>query len=108
MLMAYTMYSWQKNHPIDYANIASMKWTISKAHQKFGHIAHSAINYVIAQGCITGIQLDPDSKPKFCELYTKAKSAQQPFPKESETHASEYGEHIHWDLWEPVCGCIHR
>ena len=76
--------------------------SISEAHQKLGHIAHSAISYAIAQGCITGIQLDPDSKPEFCEPCTKAKPAQQPFPKESETCASEYGECVHWDLWGPA------
>ena len=63
---------------------------------------HSAISYAIAQGCITGIQLNPDSKPEFCEPCAKAKSAWQPFPKESETHASEYGERVHWDLWAPA------
>ena len=87
---------------IDYANVTSIKWTISKVHHKLGHIAHSTIKYAITQGCITGIQLDPDSKPKFCEPCTKAKLAQQPFPKESETCTSEYGEHIHWDLWGPA------
>ena len=91
-----------KNPPIvDYANVASVKWTISEAHQKLGHIVHSAISYAITQGHITGIQLDPDSKTEFCEPCAKAKSAWQPFPRESETHASEYGECIHWDLWGP-------
>ena len=75
---------------------------ISEVHQKLGHIAHSAISYAITQGRITGIQLDPDSKPEFCEPCTKAKSAWQPFPKELETCASEYGEHVHWDLWGPA------
>ena len=89
-----------KDPPIvDYANVASVKWTISEVHQKLGHIVHSAISYVIAQGCI---QLDPNSKPEFCEPCAKAKLTWQPFPKESETRASEYGEHIHWDLWEPA------
>ena len=32
----------------------------------------------------------------------KAKSARQPFPKESKTRAMNYGEHVHWDLWGPV------
>ena len=53
---------------IDYANVASVKWTISKVHQKLSHIVHSAINYIITQGHITGIQLNPNSKPEFCEI----------------------------------------
>ena len=44
----------------------------------------------------------PESKPEFCEACAKAKVAWQPFPKESETHATKYGECVHWDLWGPA------
>ena len=87
---------------VNYAGIAMVKLTISKAHQKLGHIAPSAIKYVIAKGHITSIQLDPESKPEFCEACAKAKAAWQPFPKESETRTTKYGECIHWDLWGPA------
>ena len=53
---------------INYVSIAMVKLTISKAHQKLSHIAPSAIKYTIAKGHITGIQLDPESKPEFCEM----------------------------------------
>ena len=87
---------------VNYASIAMVKLTISEAHWKLGHIAPSAIKYVIAKGHITGIQLDPESKPEFCKACAKAKVARQPFPKESETRATKYGECIHWDLWGPA------
>ena len=87
---------------VNYASIAVVKLTISEAHRKLGHIAPSAIKYAITKGHITGIQLDPESKPEFCEVCAKAKAAQQPFPKESETHTTKYGERIHWDLWGPA------
>ena len=87
---------------VNYASIAMVKLTISKAHQKLSHIAPSAIKYVITKGHITSIQLDPESKPEFCELCAKAKAARQPFPKESETCVTKYGECIHWDLWGPA------
>ena len=87
---------------INYASIAMVKLTISKAHWKLSHIAPSAIKYMIAKGHITSIQLDPESKPEFCEACAKAKAAWQPFPKESETHTTKYGECIHWDLWGPA------
>ena len=87
---------------INYASIAMVKLTISEAHRKLGHIAPSVIKYMIAKGHITSIQLDPESKPEFCEACAKAKAAQQPFPKESETCTTKYGEHIHWDLWGPA------
>ena len=86
----------------NYVSIVMVKLTISEAHQKLGHIAPSAIKYAITKGHITGIQLDPESKPEFCEACAKAKAAWQPFPKESETCATKYGERVHWDLWGPA------
>ena len=87
---------------VNYASIAMVKLTISEAHWKLGRITPSAIKYVIAKGHITGIQLDPESKPEFCKACAKAKAAQQPFPKESETCATKYRERVHWDLWGPA------
>ena len=86
----------------DYANVASEKMTISEAHRKLGHIAHAAIRHAISQGYITGIELDINSQPEFCEACAKAKSARQPYPKESHTRATKYGERVHWDLWGPA------
>jgi hypothetical protein len=87
---------------MDYANVASVKMTISEAHRKLGHLAHAAIKYAVKSGQILGVELDPESKPEFCEACAKAKSAKQPFPKESQTRAKEYGERVHWDLWGPA------
>ena len=67
------------------ANAASTKMSINEAHRKLGHIAYSAVKYAITKGMIAGIELDLDSKVEFCEACAKAKSACQPFPKESET-----------------------
>ena len=87
---------------VNYASIAMVKLTISEAHRKLGHIAPSAIKYAIAKGHTTSIQLDSESKPEFCEACAKAKAARQPFPKESKTCMTKYGEHVHWDLWGPA------
>ena len=87
---------------VNYVSIVMVKLTISEAHQKLGHITPSAIKYAIAKGHITSIQLDPESKPEFCKACAKAKAAQQPFPKESETCTTKYRGRIHWDLWEPA------
>ena len=87
---------------VNYASIVMVKLIINEAHQKLGHIAPSAIKYTITKGHITSIQLDPESKPEFCEACAKAKAAQQPFPKESETCAMKYRECVHWDLWGPA------
>ena len=74
------------------ANAANAKMSISEAHKKLGQIAHSAIKHAIANGQITGIDLDMSSKPEFCEACAKAKSAQQPFLKESKMRAKDFGE----------------
>ena len=79
-----------------------VKMTISEAHWKLSHITPVAIKYAITKGHITSIQIDPELKTKFCKACSKAKVAQQPFPKELETHASKYRECVHWDLWGPA------
>ena len=84
------------------ANIASAKMSINQAHRKLGHISYCAIKHAITQGFIASIDIDPDSKPDFCEACATAKSARQPFPKESETRAENFGEQVHWDLWRPA------
>ena len=85
-----------------YTATASGKMSINEAHRKLGHLAYSAVAHAISKGYITGIELDTTSKHEFCEACAKAKSARQPFPKESKTRATKYGERVHWDLWGPA------
>jgi len=63
----------------DSANVVSGKMSISEAHRKIGHIAHSAIKHAVLNNYVTGIELDSNSKPEFCKACTQAKSARQPF-----------------------------
>ena len=72
-----------------------------KSHN-ISHVAHSAIKHAIRNGQITGIDLNMALKPEFCEACAKAKSAHQPYPKESKTRAKKFGEQVHWDLWGPA------
>ena len=88
--------------PSETANTASVKMSLMEAHRKLGHISISAIKHAISKGFITSIDIDLNSKFKFCKACTKAKSAHQPFPKESETRAINFRECIHWDLWGPA------
>ena len=87
---------------LETVNTVSGKMSISEAHRKLGHLAYSTVKFAITKGFITGIELDNDSEPKLCEAYAKAKSAQQPFPRESKMRATKFGECIHWDLWGPA------
>ena len=74
-----------KSNPSGHANIAAGKISISEAHRRLRHISHTAIKHTITSGQITGIDLDMDLKPDFCKPCAKAKSACQPFLKESDT-----------------------
>jgi GAG-pre-integrase domain len=85
-----------------YAAATSGKMMISEAHRKLGHISCRAISHAISKGYITGIELEANSKPEFCEVCAKAKAARRPFPKESDTRATKYSERVHWDLWGPA------
>ena len=85
-----------------HANVAAGKMSISEAHRKLGHMSYTAIKHAITSGWIAGIDFDVDLKPEFCKPCAKAKSACQPFPKKSDTQATQYGECIHWDLWGPA------
>ena len=84
------------------ANVASGKMSINEAHRKLGHISHTAIKHAISKGFISGITLDPNSQPEFCEACAKAKASRTPFPKESKMRAEYFGERVHWDLWGPA------
>jgi gag-polypeptide of LTR copia-type/GAG-pre-integrase domain len=103
-------------NPVKLANVTSDKMSITEMHKKLGHIAHSAVKHAIANNLITGIDLNLNSKPDFCEACAKAKSARQPFPKESDTRAEIFGERVHWNgtsiskkpKWKPLCGSPYR
>ena len=91
-----------QNRSAHQANVASEKMNINEAHRRLGHISPVAIKHAISKGYITGIELDEQSKPEFCQACAKAKSARQPYPKESKTRAEKFGDRIHWDLWGPA------
>jgi hypothetical protein len=86
----------------DYASAAIVKINMMEAHRKLGHIACSAIRHMVKNGMITGLEIDLTSKEEFCEPCAKAKATHKPFPKESSTRATHFGERVHWDLWGPA------
>jgi GAG-pre-integrase domain len=94
----YKIVATKQSNANETANTASGKMSISEVHRKLGHISCYAIKQAIANDLITGIDLDISFKPEFCKACTKAKSACQPFPKESDTRAEKFRECKHWDL----------
>ena len=98
----YQLVNWNKANTSNHINVAAGKMSISEAHWKLGLVSHTVIKNAISTGWITGIDLDMELKPDFCKPCTKGKSTHLPFPKKSDSWATEYGKHVHWDLWGPT------
>ncbi|KAF8231004.1 hypothetical protein L208DRAFT_1279179 [Tricholoma matsutake] len=83
-------------------NSATKLMSISELHRKMGHINHDDLCRMVKQGMVTGIEVDLDLKPKFCEASIKAKVDRKPFPKKIETVYTKYREKVISDLWGPA------
>jgi hypothetical protein len=98
----YRIFDEELNPEVDQANTASTQMTMTEAHCQLGHISPRSIQHMVQTGMITGVDVDTESKPDFCELCAKAKSNRQLFPQASLTRANKFGERVHWDLWGPA------
>ena len=67
------------------ANVTVKQISISKLHQRMGHVNHEDLRQMVEKGMVTGINVNLTSKPDFCEACMKAKATHKPFPKESKT-----------------------
>ena len=86
-----------------YANAARRPLSLFELHCRLGHIHYGAIKDAIRNGLVEGLEIDPkDANEQFCEACAAGKPTTQPFPKESLTRASDFGERVHWDLWGPA------
>ena len=83
-----------------YANAARRPLSLFELHCCLGHIHYGAIKDAIRNGLVEGLEINPNNADEqFCEACAAGKPTTQPFPKESLTHASDFGER---DLWGPV------
>ncbi|KIK32347.1 hypothetical protein CY34DRAFT_101686, partial [Suillus luteus UH-Slu-Lm8-n1] len=57
---------------------------------------------MVTKGMVEGIEITSSSDNTFCETCVKAKITRQPFPDQSNSRASQYGERIHTDVWGPA------
>ena len=57
---------------------------------------------MVKDNMVTGIELDFDSKPEFCEPCLKGKATRKPFPKKSQTMYQNYGDKVVADTWGPA------
>jgi hypothetical protein len=77
--------------------------SISELHRKMGHINHDDLRDMVRKGMVTGIELDMNSKPEFCESCTRAKATRKPFPKKSKSARRKvYGGKVVGDTWGPA------
>jgi hypothetical protein len=57
---------------------------------------------MVRDGMVTGVKVDLNSKPDFCEACIKAKAHRKPFSKKSKTTYHNYGDKVVADTWGPV------
>jgi hypothetical protein len=93
----------QNNHKTSpYANAALKTMSISEFHKKMGHINHDDLCNMVKKNLATGIDVDLNSKPEFCETCIKAKATRKPFLKRSTTEYKMYSEKVISDVWGPA------
>ena len=82
-----------------YVSVAWRPLSLYELHCRLGHIHYGAIKDAIQNGLVEGLEIDPNNgDEQFCEACTAGKPTTQPFLKESLTHATDFGERVHWDL----------
>jgi len=84
------------------ANSAVKALTITQLHRLMGHVNYDDLRHMVNKGLVTGVELDPNSKPEFCDVCVRAKVTRKPFPKHS-THdgIKAYGDKVVSDVWGP-------
>jgi len=93
----------QTQSPVETANTTRKSLTVDELHHQMGHIAPEAARKLVRDGAITGIELDMNSKPTFCDACAKAKPTQKPILKErSGPLTANIGEKVHSDVWGPA------
>lgn len=94
-----------KDQPREYINFTSHKRALTwdEWHRALGHVSISSIENLAKSAIVTGLNIDPNSKPSLtCEACIKGKAAHQRFPKEAEDHGHKPGDLTYSDLWGPA------
>ena len=84
----------------NYAGKVKELLTIDELHRRLGHASHDYIRELLKRGLVTGVELDEDSKPTFCESCEWGKKHRKPIQREREDPKPRaVGDEIHSDLW---------
>src|ERR1700733_6836855 len=95
----------QKPKPRETAHFATHKrpLTLDEWHRVFGHISIQAIQDLAKKGMVTGLRIDPKSKPSLtCTACIQGKAKHTPISKHSSGNNREKGDLTHSDLWGPA------
>lgn len=76
--------------------------TLSEFHRRMGQVHHDALKQMVQKRMVKGIKVNLNHPEDFCESCLKAKAPCHPFPKESKTVYTKYGEKVVADLWGPA------
>jgi hypothetical protein len=79
--------------------------TITKFHRLMGHVNHNNLRKMVHDGQVTGVELNMDLKPEFCETCIKAKALWKPFPIPkhlSKDKIVAYSSKVSSDVWGPA------
>ncbi|PIL33575.1 transcription factor [Ganoderma sinense ZZ0214-1] len=69
-------------------------------HCRMGHAYPPILRKMIADGAVTGVELDSTAETRFCEVCQQAKQARELFPKaRSSPPPTRYGQRVHTDVW---------
>ena len=93
------------NQAKERANFAMHKRALTwdEWHRALGHLSISSIEKLVKSGTVTGINIDPDSKPSLsCEACIKGKASHNRFPKETDERGHKPGDLTYSDLWGPA------
>ncbi|KAJ3752945.1 hypothetical protein EV360DRAFT_54309, partial [Lentinula raphanica] len=67
------------------------------------HPGEDALLHMLKEGMATGVNIDLNTKVRFCKAYIKAKAARKSFPKHSDnSNAKTYGNKVVADVWGPA------
>ncbi|KIY46350.1 hypothetical protein FISHEDRAFT_10149, partial [Fistulina hepatica ATCC 64428] len=91
--------------PESAAHVAERVVSINELHRIMAHCNHNDLRGMIDRGVVTGVTLDPDSKPEPCENCIKGKATRKSFPRISilvrHDKYSKYGDKVVMDIVGP-------
>ena len=84
-----------------HVNVVDSPMNINELPCRLGHLNFWTLWEIISKEAISGLEIDTKLTDEFCTSCVQGNVSQHPFPHESETKFTKYGEKIVTDLWGP-------